>query len=129
MRRKMSIGLNINKLRSLSMTGATTGNDFDDLNLLKFKIKEISYELERLINQQNKIFLIEATDTWYDCFTGFAIIAKNEKEARTLADKSSSYGDEKHIFGNDIWTNKSKSTCKEITLNKESIILSAFNAG
>ena len=111
------------------MTGATTGNEFDDLNLFKFKIKEISYELERLINQQNKIFLIEATDTWYDCFTGFTIIAKNEKEARSLADKTRSHGDEKQIFGNDIWTNKSKSTCREITLNEESIILSAFNAG
>jgi hypothetical protein len=72
-----------------------------------------------------KLFLLkrDGSDIGYDQYDSFVIIAKNEEEARNIADNSC--GDEGRI-----WNNKDLVSC-DIILPKGSsgIISSSFNAG
>ena len=112
----------VNELRALSMSGATTGNDFDDLNLFKHKVKEISYELERLLNEF-KLYTIYQDDADWDEYHGFTIVAKSEDEARKMAyEIDNSYSDRP-------WLDNNKSECKQITLDESKVISSDFNQG
>ena len=51
---------------------------------LNIKAKEISYELERLLDEF-KLYTIYQDGADWDEFHGFTIVAKSEKEAREMA--------------------------------------------
>ena len=112
----------INELRALSMSGATSGNDFDDLNLFKHKAKEISYELERLLNEF-KLYTIYQDDADWDEYHGFTVVAKTEKEAREIAQKADD------TYANRPWLDNKRSECKQIIFNESKLVSSDFNQG
>ena len=77
----------VNKLKYLSVSGGTTGNHFDDLNFFKHQVKELSFELERLLNEF-KLYTIYQDDADWDEYHGFTVVAKTEKEAREIAQEA-----------------------------------------
>lgn len=75
------------------------------------------------------LFILEDKDdlTSWDSNVGFIIRAKDEEEARKIA--NSTRGDEKKI-SKDFWLDEKYSSCKRLkTTGKSEIILNSFNAG
>ena len=113
----------INKLKHLSVSGGTTVNNFDDLNLFKHQVKEISFELAELLDEF-KLYTIYQDDADWDEFHGFTVVAKSEKEAREIAQKTdNSYSDKS------LWLDPKRSLCTPIDINESKVISSDFNQG
>lgn len=113
----------VNRLRGLSVSGATTGSLYDDLGIFKHEAENISHELERLLNEF-KVYTIYQDDADWDEFHGFTIIAKSEKEARDIA-----FSTDETYSDKNIWLDKTITKCEIIELSESKLISSDFNRG
>lgn len=73
-----------------------------------------------------KLWLLKRNEYSYDETESYVICAKTEDKARKLAKKDHC---KTEGFPADEWTDPTKSTCEEVSLEKPKIIHSQFNNG
>ena len=72
-----------------------------------------------------KLFILTREDAGYDEYDGQCVLARDEDEARSIADmfaRDASYGEED-------WLNKEEVECVEVDVSNPGLVLSSFNAG